>query len=76
MKMGLYTEKGRFVFTAGKSLADQPPRRVVSPSSIIGHTLLAQHSLAAQSFVLSSGETLECPSKESELTLAIRAMFA
>lgn len=77
MKMGLHTEKGRFVFAAGRSLnAESGIRRVSSPSSILGLALLAQQHAPAQSFVLSSGEKFECPSKEHELTLAIRMIYS
>lgn len=76
MKMGLHTEKGRFVFEAGKSLADHPPRRAGSPSSVLGYALLLQQSASAQSFILSTGEEFTCPSKESQLSLAIRAIYS
>ncbi len=77
MKMGLHTEKGRFVFSAGKSQnVDDGLRRISSPSSILGLAVLAQQHTTAQEFVLSSGEKFECPSKEHVLALAIRMIYA
>ncbi len=76
MKIGKFAGAAGYYFIAGESLSDRPPKRVASPSSILGLTLLAQQNAAAQSFVLSSGEQFECPSKESELTLAIRMIYS
>ncbi len=76
MKIGKFAGAAGYYFTAGESLSDRPPRRVASPSSILALTLLAQQNLAAQSFVLSTGEEFVCPSKESELSRAIREIYS
>ena len=69
MKMGQFTERGRFVFDAGGSLNDAPPVAVTGANSVIGFvpTDLRRELLR----MLLERSEIFCPLTRAPIALAI-----
>ena len=74
MKMGQFTERGRFVFEAGGSSHRQQSPRISSASSIIG---LPEHYVVDYSYELlvSRGFLEKCPFVKHSIAVAVTISF-